>query len=171
MSIQDLPTDPQRSVEFAKAEFARGTIFWPRLLVRCLEAMKEGKAFGVVHRTYARRCAEEPDTRLVLWLAELQNAWGNVPSIWGESLRARASEIWGATQWSGTRGDPWCQTLLRRGITRLFGATASYLGHDFHDYEVELTRALAMLTASGNVPSDNHQFAVVLQAVQEEYVG
>jgi hypothetical protein len=71
MAIQGLPKDSRQAIGFAKAEFARGTRFWPRLLIRCLEETKEGNALTVVRSLYARRCAEEKDGPTEAWLHDL----------------------------------------------------------------------------------------------------
>jgi hypothetical protein len=77
MSLEELPTDLKRASEFAQAEFDKGTVFWPRLLVRCLEASKRGAALTFLCRTYTRMIDRERDARVQRWLDELAAALDN----------------------------------------------------------------------------------------------
>jgi hypothetical protein len=160
MAIQDLPTDKHLAIEFAESEFRNGTSFWPRLLVRCLEATEEGNGLAVVHRAYARRCKAETDITTESLLRELQTSVDKSANTEGDRLRARAREIW---------NDARCRSLLCRGVTRLFGAVASLLERDLDGYEIELTRALTMLTASGSAEADRHEFALIMEVFQEAF--
>jgi hypothetical protein len=153
VAIQDLSTNAQQALEFAESEFANGTRFWPRLLIRCLEDAKEGKAFEVVHGFYTRRCGDEPDATIKSWILDL----GGTSDA--DQLRKRASEIW---------DDPRCRSLTCRGLTRLFGAKACYLECNFHEYEIELTRATGMLTSSGDKLRDDEEFALIMQIIRGE---
>lgn len=154
MAIQDLSNNTQQALEFAESEFANGTRFWPRLLIRCLEDAKKGRAFEVVNGFYTRRCGDEPDTPIKSWILDL----GGTSDA--DQLRKRASEIW---------DDPRCRSLTCRGLTRLFGAKACYLDRKFDEYEIELTRATGMLTGSGDKLRDDQEFTLIMQTIRGEF--
>lgn len=160
MTMHDLPADGQQAIDFAKSEFVKGSIFWPRLLVRCLEASRPGKTLVVVLDLYMRKCDQERDVAGKSWCDELRDVLASRELKDANRVRVRASEIWNDTR---------CRTLLCRGVTRLFGAAASIFENDFVEYEIELTRAIGMLTASDGVRFGVNEFTIILQAFQDEF--
>ena len=156
MSIQDLSTDHNHALEFAESEFAKGTRFWPRLLVRCLESIKQGNALDVVQCLYARENVPETMVSHETLLKELKDI-SSAPT-----LRNRSSEIW---------TDRLHQSKTCRGITRLFNAKASLLEFGFEDYEIELTRALGMLAAAEDPIEASRRFKRILRRVRRQLDG
>lgn len=159
MSIEDLSSDRHQAIDFATSEFARGTVFWPRLLVRCLEAKMAGNALSVAERLYARRCSMERDGRTESWLNELRYSDSVDLAAESHRLHIRAREIW---------NDPCCRSLTCRGVTRLFDAKAELFINNYNQYEIEITRALSMLASRNDVQLNITEFDMILTSIIEE---
>ena len=159
MTLEYIHTDTPQAIAFANAEFAKGLVFWPRLLVRCLEAKRQGTTIEVAIRLYKSRSDEKGDYNCKGWCDELHNVLSNTQINCVAHLRARGREIWYDTR---------CHSLLCRGITRLFGAAANMMACDYKEYEIEITRAIAMLPLRDDDTMDVDEFAVIVKSFEKK---
>ncbi len=134
--MPNIATTAEQAIGLAEELFLARNRRWARFLVDFMERRRPLLAFHWATRQFSNVAFNRQQTAWTEWLTELQSVADNPTPQAAHSCEDRAREIW-------TCGGP--VSLIRRGISRLFGALALFINGNEPAYRLELTRAMCLL--------------------------